>query len=493
MALTKVVDDPGIKICGLRPIQSIRLRRVYEALLSDGRTLEVVIPPPLMLKLLRSERQNLDSEAVVVPWLSNFLSEQVHDLPGPKQDEESEESSPGSPRAQENELGYKDRQHLHLETAEGSGLRHLLPHLLALSVSQTSLSAPCSVYLRRKSSTIAGLPTPLTTQQRADADFQLGRLMRQLAEIRSPTGRFGYVGSVLAPEHAEVGTKDKHRLPTPSASGREVARTWSTAFNLIFDAVLRDAEDMAIMLAYSMIRKHLARLSYILDEVTVPSLVVMDGTEDNNVLVAFEPVLEHTHGIKHTQGSTDEVADSWEVSSDGGHEEEEETTSDGAWLALDHTVLGGDLSDSHVTDGHKLQVVGLQDWSNVIFGDPLLATAFSNKPSDELRDGYNGTATAQGSKILSSEDQDDSTKARLLLYQAYHAVVTIVTEFYRPQVDSTARELAARRKLTEALMKLEEIEDDPKQGRNRRPSGEMSPAKKLKADDEERHPTSRAP
>jgi hypothetical protein len=43
--------------------------------------------------------------------------------------------------------------------------------------------------------------------------------------------------------------------------------------------------------------------------------------------------------------------------------------------------------------------------------------------------------------------------------------------------------LAARRKLTEVLRKLEEVDDEPKGSRRRRPSGEMSPAKKLKADE----------
>lgn len=73
----------------------------------------------------------------------------------------------------------------------------------------------------------------------------------------------------------------------------------------------------------------------------------------------------------------------------------------------------------------------------------------------------------------------DTAWIRLLLYAVYHSVAGIVSEFYRPRPDSSVRELEARRALNEVLEKLVEVPDDPKK-RHRRPSGEMSPAKRLR-------------
>jgi hypothetical protein len=46
----------------------------------------------------------------------------------------------------------------------------------------------------------------------------------------------------------------------------------------------------------------------------------------------------------------------------------------------------------------------------------------------------------------------------LLLYRCYRAIVNIVTEYYRPQPDSSRRELEGRRKLTNVLAELEKVD-----------------------------------
>jgi hypothetical protein len=493
MAVSKALGDPDATIRVLRPIRSSKLHRVYEVVLSDGRTLELVMPPPSMLRLLRSERQIINSEALVIQWLTTLLSQGSPANPGSTQDEDKEDAT--LDRAGR-DRGRSSGTSSQLHPAESgplddrSGLLRLLPKLVNRTVAPASLGAPYNIYRLRGGTPIANLPRPLTKQERADVDFQLGHLTRQLAEIPSPTGRFGHAVSILPSAKPIPGTKDGSRSPTPSASGTyEGSRTWSAAFNLMFEGVLRDSEDMAIMLAYPIIRKYLVRLGYLLDEVTVSSLVFIDGMEDNNVLVSYEPTVEGSGTKEGQRSSGRDSSDRDEGPSEGDQVRDEAKEKAGA--PLDDALRKGVQSAPTAGVGSRIQVVGLRDWSNGIFGDPLLATTFSNNPSKQLLDGFYDTTAGKESPAPSSEGHDASAKKRLLLYQAYHATVSIATEFYRPQSESTTRELAARRKLTEVLTKLEEVEDDPRGSRHRRPSGEMSPAKKLKPDEKERPPSSR--
>lgn len=489
MAVSKALGDPDTTIRALRTVHSSRLHRIYVVVLSDGRTLELVMPPPSMSRLLRSERQLLESEAAVVQWLSTLLSQESHASPGSTQDEEEEDTSADRTGRDGMRSGGTSNQQHPAESGLPQGrsrLLRLLPQLVGRTVGSADLGAGFSIYQPRVGTPIASLPRPLTNLERVDVDFQLGELIRQFAGVQSPTGRFGQAVSVLASTKPIPGTGDGTRSPTPSASGPPGgSRTWSAAFNLMFEAVLRDAEDMAIMLAYPVVRKHLVRLSYLLDEVTVASLVFVDGMEDNNVLVAYGPANKHgaTRG-----GLGSRWRDSSKRSRDSSAEEggKEAGAKELAGSALDDTVCDGGKPAPTVGVERKTEVVGLRDWSNGVFGDPLLATAFSNSPSPHLLDGFYGTTTSREAQTSSMEERDATARTRLLLYQAYHATVSIVMEFYRPQSESSMRELAARRKLTEALMKLEEVGDDPKGSRHRRPSGEISPAKKLKPDEVER-------
>ena len=109
-----------------------------------------------------------------------------------------------------------------------------------------------------------------------------------------------------------------------------------------------------------------------------------------------------------------------------------------------------------------------------------MSTAFGNNPSSALLAGFHSTMNSN--HMSTTAQQRDASETRLLLYQAYHATVSIVTEFYRPRSESTARELAARRKLTEVLMRLEEVKDGLERSRHKKPSGETSLAKKPKSD-----------
>jgi len=55
-------------------------------------------------------------------------------------------------------------------------------------------------------------------------------------------------------------------------------------------------------------------------------------------------------------------------------------------------------------------------------------------------------------------EDTEGAEVRTLLYRCFRAVVGIVTEHYRPQSDSSGRELDARRCLTNALAELEKVD-----------------------------------
>jgi len=212
------------------------------------------------------------------------------------------------------------------------------------------------------------------------------------------------------------------------------AAAWSTAFHSMLEGVLRDGEDMAVAIPYATIRRHFRRLGYVLDAVREGRLVVVRGGEEGVVLVKKE--------------------------------EEEE---------------GGEGEKG----GYKLR--GLGDWSSAVFGDVLLATVFSDPLVKEggVREGFvrgfNGeglppstSASEQGSTTTQFVDlmqtidpslvqSPETAPTRILLYQVYHAVSRIVSEFYRPSraEGSTSSELEARKKLNEVLAKLTKVSDYP--------------------------------
>ena len=176
------------------------------------------------------------------------------------------------------------------------------------------------------------------------------------------------------------------------------SKSWSEGFHGLLEGILRDGEDKAVLLPYDVIRAHYKRLSHHLDSVLRPSLLVLNVADDRNVMV---------------ERSMDEE---------------------------------GSLTAS--TEGVK--VAGLRSWSQGVFGDPLLADCFDG-PSESCLEGWR----EGGENIIEDEA---NAHVRVLLYQCFRAVVSIVTEYYRPQSDSSRRELEGRRKLTSALAEIEKLE-----------------------------------
>jgi hypothetical protein len=102
--------------------------------------------------------------------------------------------------------------------------------------------------------------------------------------------------------------------------------TWSEAFQSLIESVLRDAEDMLVSLPYDSIRYHVSSRKAVLNQIIEPRLVAIEAGEARNVLV---------------------------------------------------------------DQSRRPQIVGLLSFSNVAWGDPMLAGVFSNA-SAEFWEGFGG-------------------------------------------------------------------------------------------------------
>ncbi|KAK3384765.1 hypothetical protein B0H63DRAFT_394338 [Podospora didyma] len=423
-AVLNPVLASGVTVWKVEAVPSFGLQRVYGVALSDGKApLMLWLPPPSMLRLLRSEQMMVASAAAAVRWIRKTQTVVLAASTTTTTTTTTPSSSSSS--------------------ATPADLLPFLPTLIHFSPDRiNALGSAFYFFAPTCGNPLAVTPSVLTPPERRKIDLQIGWLLRRLAQLTSPSGRFGPVVAVMAP----ASPLHYHRqLPGVGSSsgglmGTSGTGTWTMAFHSMLEGILRDGEDMAVTIAYSAIRRHFHRLSYFLDAITVPRLVVVDGAEEANTL----------------------VTDRSEENSESG--------------------VGEDQAPSY-------EVSGIRDWSSCIFGDPLFATVFSSQPSEGFLEGFNGSKIEEGASrpgISLSRDliQDvESAEVRLLLYQAYHATVSIVKEFYRPRVDSSKRELEARRRLNEVLARLADVQDDPKK-RHQRPSGEMSPAKRIKQDEE---------
>ncbi|KAK0611162.1 hypothetical protein B0T14DRAFT_500322 [Immersiella caudata] len=374
-------DGATTTVIAVRGSPSLRLPRTYAVDLSSGQTLQLVLSPPSVLRLLRFERSLVENEAIAIRWI------QSQPAPSPLP----------------------------------------LPALIHASYDlPNALESPFTILQPCRGTPLALASPPLSNATRDAISKQTGSLFRRLATLRSPTSGFGPAAATIPLK--EPSQRRVQPLGIGGAIGNGGAKSWSLAFQAMLEGILRDGEDMAVGIPYVAARKQFSRLGHVLDGVQTARLVAVDGAAEDNVLVQ---------------------------------------------------------------DG---MVTGLSDWSNCLFGDPLFATVFSEGPTEAFMEGFNDsssttTSTDIGTFQLTTSDavvEDVATaKVRVLLYGMYHALVSVVKEFYRPRVDSGGREMEGRRKLNEVMGRLAGIEaverevEVPKRI-HRRGSGEMSPAKRLK-------------
>ncbi|KAF9770630.1 hypothetical protein IL306_011790 [Fusarium sp. DS 682] len=446
--------SPRLAVKELEVLPSARLQRLYNVKVTEGPSLLLALPPPSVIRLLRSEKSTLGSEAAVLKWLSAVARERKATGPGFKE--------PIS-RAAGNTLGNETNS-------------ELLTGYLSTLVRHESIGGvlPVEYNLIRppRGTPISALPNPLDSREQSIVDFQTGQLLRRISSQFSPTRRFGIAADVLSVPPSVV-----HHPPRRfegSLTDSKGADSWRVAFHSLLESVLRDGEDLTIMFNYNNIRYHFERFQHLLDAVTEPRLVVLDAGEDSNTLIhrscenekkPHAPYKEVPLRPKSVKGASRR--------SDHGRN----GLQDYRVVLQDDTSIEEGNAMTDESSRSAIEVTGLRQWSNCVFGDPLIATVFSKlpRPSDEFWRGFDKPLPG-GTTSNIIEDRGNA-QIRTLLYECYHAVVSLVGEYYRPQTDSSRRELVARKHLGNVLARLEEL-DDRGQQRRRRMSGEMSPAKR---------------
>jgi hypothetical protein len=354
---------PDATLGPVEELLSTQLPRLYTLSMSDDRKLLLSFAPSLAVRLLRQEATILSSEATLVYFIAG--SERQTEMEG----------SPGS------EIERPS-------TPAVGNLKCLIPKLLKHSSNNREMAYPYSIFENNTGAPLSTLSIYLSLPERRVVDKQLGAMARGLASLTSPSGTFGTVSRVLP---------DPFTPTSPTAPPTTGSKTWAEAFNVLLESILRDGEDMAVLLPYEVVRSHYQRLSWRLDAVALPRLVVLDAGSETNVMI-------------------------------------ERRSEDGESLAT----------------GEGVKLTGLRSWSQGVFGDPLISNVF-DEPSEGFLEGWRES----GEDII---EDGEGADVRLLLYRCYRAVVSIVTEYYRPQGDSSRRELEGRRKLTIALAELEKID-----------------------------------
>ncbi|XDG04862.1 hypothetical protein ABKA04_004477 [Annulohypoxylon sp. FPYF3050] len=443
---------PHITVESINPLPSCRLLRFFTVKISDGRTLLLSMTPPPITRLLRSERAMNLSETLITKW----ILEEV--LQSSTQVENTGQKSVDTYQYTGSQFGESGPSINPAEVGRSKeNMLRFLPILVAHSPSSAELGSPFNIFEPPKGFSISALPAPLNIFERNTVDFQRGQLVRRLSTFTSPNGIFGPAIAVIG---SQLQPTDPRGVQLASFAIRG-ARTWRQAFHALLEGVLRDAEDMAVTFSYEPIRGYFNRLGYLLDGVTTARLVILDASDESNILVSR---------------STKSAEKGDESTHDSNRPETESTSQKPPIDRSGEESKGGELPE---TQQPTIAIAGFRDWSNCIFGDPLFAEVFSRDPSSEFLRGFN--FQHNGSDLV--EDRE-SAQARLLLYECYHATVGVVKQFYRPGPNSSDREIAARRRLVAALKRLQEVDEEVSGKRARRPSAnvEVWPVKKPRGD-----------
>ncbi|KAK8084530.1 hypothetical protein PG997_005801 [Apiospora hydei] len=249
----------------------------------------------------------------------------------------------------------------------------LLSYLPAFIKSSSSNDEPdfhFSLWEPTVGSSISGLTQPLTPPERRIVEYQKGHLVRHISQFRAPNSRFGPAAAVLrgAPCRSDENLDGNAGLPMPPPSVD----------------IIRDGEDLTVMLNYSRIREQMARFSYTLDNVMESRLVLIDAGSDRNVLVT-----RSTKAARLEEGSTRATctkngspqAKPSVTSRFSCNSHKESATFDNVKRVGEATGTQGVVD---ATEAKRISVTGLLDWSNCIFGDPLMAKVFSRNPSDDF-------------------------------------------------------------------------------------------------------------
>ncbi|KFH42912.1 hypothetical protein ACRE_063640 [Hapsidospora chrysogenum ATCC 11550] len=406
---------PQLPVERIEPIPSAGVQQLYIIHLINKTPLLLALPPPPDVKPLRCERGSIAAEVALLKWLSNSIS----DKPG---------MGRYNGKAKWTTSGYQHQDTATLLQESGSVtpppidnyLKGFAPRLVQHSLPQSETNSPELILTDPPAgTTISTIQAPIGTEEQKSVDRQAGHLFRRISCHVSPTGNFGYAVDVLRRNSQMPVARFHHDSTTPpSDTGFP---TWSQAFHLLLESVLRDLEDTWVQISYRTVRAHFERLRHLLDRVKRPSLVAIEGGEETNLLVSVP----------------------------GGSSEIQDLRSRELGKGPNGAVPGG-LGGSGGT-----KVTGLRDWSNCIFGDPLIALRFANRPSQEFLEGLN-TPIGDSDPFDHAGVIEDRAHApeRLALYECYHSLCGIARQYRRPRDVEVDMELYWRKRLQDSLASL---------------------------------------
>ncbi|EHL00648.1 hypothetical protein M7I_3392 [Glarea lozoyensis 74030] len=218
------------------------------------------------------------------------------------------------------------------------------------------MAYPYSIFEEPAGQPLSTLAAHLSGPERRDIDRQIGAMTKALAALTSPNGTFGAASRVFTEPNANTTAGPQ----APAVAPKVGFKTWSEAFNALLEGILRDGEDISVLLPYDVIRARCERLSWHLDAITLPRLTILDIGSEANVMVSY---------------------DKSKASSSGS-------------------------ADAKIT--------GLRSWAQGVFGDPLIADVFTD-PSEGFLEGWRG----EGRTMTEGEENAD---VRMMLYRCYKAV-----------------------------------------------------------------------
>jgi hypothetical protein len=373
---------PGSTLVSAEELPSTQVPRLYILTMSDGQKLILSFAPSLSTRVLRHESTMVSAEAALVSFIAGT----------------DQELGPGSTLQASN-----------AQPPRSAELFDLVPKMLKHSSNNKELAYPYSIFEAITGTPLSALSIYLSLSERRLVDKQVGSMARKLASLTSPSGLFGPVSKVLPDPFT----------PASSSTAKKGSTTWSETFHSLLEGVLRDGEDMSVLLPYENIRAYYQQLSWCLDAVKVPRLSLLDAGSETNVMIE--------------RGS----------------------------------------ADGKSTPSRYPRLTGLRSWGQGVFGDPLVSSCFE--------DASEGFCQGWSEGVDEIIEDTENTETRLLLYKCFRAVVSIVTEYYRPRPDSSRKELEGRRRLTSALAELDKREGALK--RVRSSSANEDSSKRLKAEE----------
>lgn len=418
---------PDARVRNLARMLSPGLHQIYRATIHDGTIILCSLPPSQNRRILRCEYASIRSEAAVLHWLSGLCERKL------------DSSFPNSAAA-DFEV-KRERRNSSRAKIVSNYCPRLLEHGFALMFHQT----PYNITLARPGVVISTLSSPLPTAERRVVDFQIGQMIRAMSLLQSPTSRFGNAASIVPPA-PETWNWAQHRTSIRSSS--ETFTKWSDAFGDMLNSAIQDAQANQITASYDSIRRLQRCFANILDAVVEPRFVLLDAGLDTNVLVSF------------TSNNEAQEVDSDKASEDASSSPDERNSPD------DNVGSVGGTS--------TIMVTGVRECIKGVFGDPLISSVFSWRPSKYLLHGY-GTRLADTledtNDVYESMAQNQRhVQVRLSLYRIYHALNAISVEYIRRDEGSDPRELEARKALVESIRELDLLEEHETAKRPRTPT-----------------------